>query len=111
MDDSSIFAQIDAFVQRCRDLIDVCESQRQFVRKSSATKGLPGPLPSFGGTKGQETIDGILGIESSFITCIDKLRRLAYDVLDVRASHWFDDYHLFKDGIYSCSFLCAFHIL
>ena len=44
IDDASIFAQIDAFVQRCRDLIDVCESQRQFVRKSSATKGLPGKI-------------------------------------------------------------------
>ena len=98
MEDSSIFAQIDAFIQRCRDLIDICESQRQFVRKSSATKGLPGPLPSFGGTKGQETVDGILGIESSFSMHIDRLRKLDYDVLDVRASRWFDDYHAFKDG-------------
>ena len=101
MEDSSIFAQIDAFIQRCRDLIDICESQRQFVRKSSATKGQPGPLPSFGGTKGQETIDGILGIETSFNMHIDRLRKLEYDVLDVRASHWFDDYHAFKDGNYS----------
>lgn len=99
IDDASIFAQIDAFVQRCRDLIDVCESQRQFVRKSSATKGLPGPLPTFGGTKGQETVDGILGIESSFNVHIDKLRKLNYDVLDVRVSSWFDDYHIFKDAV------------
>lgn len=52
-----------------------------------------------GGTKGQETIDGILGIESSFNIHVDKLRKLDYDVLDVRVSHWFDDYHVFKDAV------------
>jgi hypothetical protein len=31
---SNIFAQIDAFVQRCRDLLEVCEGQVQFSRKN-----------------------------------------------------------------------------
>ena len=52
IDDASVFAQIDAFVQRCRDLIEVCESQMQFVRKSANYTG-PGPVPNFGGTKAQ----------------------------------------------------------
>jgi hypothetical protein len=30
----------------------------QFVRKSSKTKGKPGPIPAFGGTKAQEIVDG-----------------------------------------------------
>lgn len=34
-DPSSIFAQIDAFVQRCRDLLEVCEGQVLFARKSA----------------------------------------------------------------------------
>ena len=63
-DEASIFAQIDAFVQRCRDLIEVCEGQIQFCRTSTAvaqnddddaalakTKR-SGPLPKFGGTRG-----------------------------------------------------------
>ena len=54
IDDASIFAQVDAFVQRCRDLIEVCESQMQFCRKSAETKNESGPLPLFGGTKSQE---------------------------------------------------------
>ena len=32
-DDGSIFAHIDAFVQRCKDLLDVCEAQNQFAPK------------------------------------------------------------------------------
>jgi dynein heavy chain len=51
IDDASVFAQIDAFVQRCRDLIEICENQMQFVRKTALTKGKPGGLPHFGGTK------------------------------------------------------------
>merc|ERR1719502_2435463 len=65
-DDASIFAQIDAFVQRCRDLLEVCEGQIQFARKSSETHGKPGPLPQFGGTRGQEITKALLGIQASF---------------------------------------------
>jgi dynein heavy chain len=86
IDDASIFAQIDAFVQRCRDLIEVCESQMQFVRKSAHTtiKGGAGPVPHFGGTRAQEIVEGIHGIQNSFEIHIDELRKLKYDVLDVK---------------------------
>jgi dynein heavy chain, axonemal len=99
MDDASIFAQVDAFVQRCRDLIEVCESQMQFVRKSSETVDQPGPLPVFGGTKAQEIADAIYGIQGSFEHLVDRLRRLDYDILDVRISKWHDDYHHFKNAV------------
>ncbi|KAJ3056564.1 hypothetical protein HK097_005961 [Rhizophlyctis rosea] len=51
-DQSSIFAQIDAFVQRCRDLLEVCEGQIQFARKING--GERAPVPFFGGSKGLE---------------------------------------------------------
>lgn len=99
IDDASIFAQIDAFVQRCRDLIEVCESQMQFVRKCAATKGNPGPIPHFGGTKAQEIVDGISGIQESFEHHVDRLRKLDYDILDVKVSRWHDDYSHFKNDV------------
>jgi len=99
IEDASIFAQIDAFVQRCRDLIEVCESQMQFVRKSSETKGSAGPVPQFGGTKAQEIVDGITGIQASFEIHVERLRNLDYDFLDVRVSKWHDDYHHFKNTV------------
>lgn len=99
IDDASIFAQIDAFVQRCRDLIEVCESQMQFVRKSAATVGFPGPVPQFGGTKANEIVEGINGIQASFELQIERLRKLDYSVLDVRSGKWHDDYHLFKNVV------------
>ncbi|KAJ3021850.1 hypothetical protein HKX48_007626 [Thoreauomyces humboldtii] len=51
-DESSIFAQIDAFVQRCRDLLEVCEGQIQFARKLNG--GEKATIPFFGGSKGLE---------------------------------------------------------
>jgi len=99
IDDASIFAQIDAFVQRCRDLIEICESQMQFVRKSADTKGAPGPIPHFTGTKAQEIIDGIIGIQESFEHHLERLKKLEYDVLDVKISKWHDDYNHFKSDV------------
>lgn len=51
-DQSSIFAQIDAFVRRCRDLLEVCEGQIQFARKIPG--GAVMEIPIFGGSRGHE---------------------------------------------------------
>ncbi|CAM9228342.1 unnamed protein product, partial [Choristocarpus tenellus] len=91
--------QIDAFVQRCSELLEVCEGQIQFSRKSAATKGQPGPLPEFGGTRGQEVTKALLGIQASFEGQIEKLRNLDYAVLDVKTSRWHNDYNSFKNVV------------
>jgi dynein heavy chain len=71
----------------------------QFARKSSATNGQPGPLPEFGATRGQEITKGLLGIEASFESHVDRLRRLDYDILDVKISRWHDDHNIFKNQV------------
>ena len=38
MDDSSVFAKIDAFMQRCDDLIEICEGRKQFILSTCFTK-------------------------------------------------------------------------
>ena len=96
-DDTSIFAQVDAFVQRCRDLLEVCEGQIQFARKYSSQE--KGSLPYFGGNRGQEIVKSLLGIEAQFEAHVDKLRRLQYDILDVKITHWHGDFNVFKNGV------------
>ena len=73
---------------RCRDLLEVCEGQIQFARKSKETQGQPGPLPQFGGTRGQEITKALLGIQASFANQIARLRNLDYEILDVKTSRW-----------------------
>ena len=79
--------------------MQVCEGQIQFARKSSDTNGEPGPLPQFGGTRGQEITKALLGIQASFEGQIARLRNLDYEILDVKTSRWHDDYNYFKNQV------------
>ena len=104
-DQSSIFAQIDAFVQRCRDLIEVCEGQIQFARIIPGGKKLD--IPIFGGSKGIEIAKGYFfcanhsleDIEISFNKLIASLWNIRSFILDVKATRWHDDYNSFKQGV------------
>ena len=91
-DESRIFAQIDAFMQRCRDLLEVCESQHQFTRNS-------GDMPTFSGAKGEEIFKNLTRIQTSFQRLISNISALKYDILDVKATRWHDDYSAFKNGV------------
>ncbi|GIM07381.1 hypothetical protein Vretimale_11536 [Volvox reticuliferus] len=90
-DISSIFAHIDAFLQRCKDLLEVCEAQLQFAPRT--------PLPVFGGTYGPEVKKSIVDIQESFQGLVRILKSLTYDILDVKATRWHDDFNAFKSGV------------
>lgn len=100
-EESAIFAEIDAFVQRCRDMWEVCEGQIQFCRRSlfPVPDGPEGQLPAFGGTKGLEIQKSLLDIQKTFEKQIQMLRVLEYDILDVKATKWHDDYGLYKNAV------------
>lgn len=88
----SIFSQVDAFVQRCVDLKQICKGQLQFARKDIENQA----LPHFGGTRGREITENIREIERSFNKQIDRIRTLDYNILDVKITHWHTDYNKFK---------------
>ena len=76
-DAANIFAQIDAFVQRCRDLLEVWEGQLQFERQSIALrKGLDpkSALPVFAGSHGPETLSALIDIEHRFDALLHRLK-------------------------------------
>ncbi|ORZ33974.1 dynein heavy chain and region D6 of dynein motor-domain-containing protein [Catenaria anguillulae PL171] len=97
-DHSSIFAQIDAFVQRCRDLLELCEGQMQFARKL-APGGKKLPIPIFGGAKGAEIGKSLEDIEKSFESHLAHLWTIRDLILDVKATRWHDDYNAFKQAV------------
>ncbi|KAI9224867.1 dynein heavy chain and region D6 of dynein motor-domain-containing protein [Blastocladiella britannica] len=97
-DHSSIFAQIDAFVQRCRDLLELCEGQMQFARKL-APGGKKLPIPIFGGSKGAEIGKSLEDIEKSFESQLSHLWQIRDLILDVKATRWHDDYNSFKQAV------------
>jgi dynein heavy chain len=56
LDTASIFAHLDVFVQRCRDLHDVCAAQLQFSAPADAR-------PAFGGCYAPELSKRIADIQ------------------------------------------------
>ncbi|KAI8799348.1 dynein heavy chain and region D6 of dynein motor-domain-containing protein, partial [Cladochytrium replicatum] len=96
-DQSSIFAQIDAFVQRCRDLLEVCEGQIQFARKVNGNE--KSPLPIFGGCRGPEIAKSLEDIELAFEKHLSHLWGIRAYILDVKATRWHDDYNNFKQSV------------
>ena len=91
-DESRIFAQIDAFMQRCRDLLEVCESQHQFALSSK-------DMPTFSGVRGDEIAKSLSRIQGSFQRVLAHISGLTYDILDVKATRWHDDYNAFKTAV------------
>ncbi|KAJ8310645.1 hypothetical protein KUTeg_012510 [Tegillarca granosa] len=96
LDKGSIFAQIDAFVQRCKDLIEVCESQIHFARREDGNKA---EMPHFAGQKGPEIARSLQEIETTFEKNLGHLRAVKKTILDVKATSWHDDYNRFRAGI------------
>ena len=54
---------MDAFVQRCRDLIEVCNCQIHFARWGDGEKT---KMPILGGQRGPEIARSLLEIEETF---------------------------------------------
>ncbi|KAI9356982.1 dynein heavy chain and region D6 of dynein motor-domain-containing protein [Zopfochytrium polystomum] len=96
-DQSSIFAQVDAFVQRCRDLMEVCEGQIQFARKMAGNEKMP--IPIFGGCNGPDIAKSFEDIENAFDRQIESLWKIRHFILDVKATRWHDDFNSFKQGV------------
>ncbi|KAM4844901.1 dynein axonemal heavy chain 2 isoform 2-T2 [Thomomys bottae] len=96
LDQTSIFAQVDAFVQRCKDLIEICDCQYHFARWED---GKQGPLPCFFGAQGPQITRNLLEIEDIFHKSLSMLRSVRGDILDVKNTFWHEDYNKFRASV------------
>ncbi|XP_065104586.1 dynein axonemal heavy chain 2-like [Paramisgurnus dabryanus] len=95
LSETSIFALVEAFVQRCKDLIEVCECQQQFARRE---EGEQAQLPCFAGRQGLEVTQNLLNIEATFEKNLQVLGSVK-DILDVRNTSWHDGYTRFRSEV------------
>ena len=94
---AALFTLVDAFTQRCRDLLHICDGQKQFLRKNNATKkGESGPMPKFCGSKESEAVKMLLEIETLFKSHAKKLQNVSYNILDVKSTKWHEDFNEYK---------------
>jgi len=95
-DGALIFAQLEAFLQRCHDLMDICDSQLQFVQKKYSNCGLN---QAFKYINNKAILKGIIDIEVNFLLHIDRLKKLDYNILDIQKSKWHEDFKAFKTAV------------
>ncbi|XP_078057018.1 dynein axonemal heavy chain 2 [Mustelus asterias] len=96
LDNTSVFAQVDAFIQRCRDLLEVCDCQEFFARWED---GEQTPLPCFGGHRGPDITRSLLEIEATFDKNLQMLKHMKNEILDVKNTFWHDEYSRFRSAI------------
>uniref|UniRef100_A0ABM5EJD6 Dynein axonemal heavy chain 2 isoform X2 n=1 Tax=Pogona vitticeps TaxID=103695 RepID=A0ABM5EJD6_9SAUR len=96
LDQTSIFAQVDAFVQRCKDLLEVCDSQQHFAGWEDGKKT---PLPCFFGQRGPEMARSLLEIKETFNKYLKNLWNVKGGILDVKNTSWHEDFNRFRAGV------------
>ncbi|KAJ4429794.1 hypothetical protein ANN_21998 [Periplaneta americana] len=87
LDNGSIFNHVDSFVQRCRDMIEICEAMIIFGRKDE-TKFIP--EPRFGGTRGEEFEMIFKRVERTFESNLQAIWDVQTTILDVNAASWYN---------------------
>ena len=92
---AGIFTQIDAFMQRCRDLQDIADCQSQFARWLDGEKA---PVPNIG--DGESPLSsGLENIEKIYDKCLQSLYEVKQTILDPSDSSWNDNYQKFRLGV------------
>lgn len=100
LNDTSIFAATDAFMQRCEDLVEICRGRTQFMNliKCEDNEAKSSDLVDrlFKAMNDGDMETTFLTVSKTFRTQIDRLRNLHYNILDARVTQWHDDYNALK---------------
>ncbi|XP_050296141.1 dynein axonemal heavy chain 2 isoform X2 [Anthonomus grandis grandis] len=93
LDRAPIFNHVDSYMQRCKDMIEVCEAMIVFGRYDETEK-IPKPL--FGTSKGIQFESWADRIEKMFNDSLDDIEKVKLRVLDVQQAEWYDDILKFR---------------
>ena len=109
LNDASIFAEVDAFVQRCDDLLEICQGRKQFISVLQGNGDVDSEEKKviFGGSNGSEIEQSLETVSKTFIGQIERLSNLQYDILDAKAVQWHSDFSAFRAAIKVILIFCA----
>ncbi|PNW78281.1 hypothetical protein CHLRE_09g403800v5 [Chlamydomonas reinhardtii] len=84
---NSLFARLDSFLERCHDMMDLMSTCMQFNRLERV---------EIGGTKGKVLTNGVKAIHQDFTSAVEKFQQVTYDVMDVDAKQFDEDFFGFR---------------
>lgn len=87
---NALFMRLDSFVERCSDILDLTETIVQFSLLAKV---------EVGGTKGKTLTDTVQVIYSDFQAAVQGILYVDYDIMDVGAKKFDDDFFFFRKRI------------
>ena len=82
--------RLDSFLERCHDILDLTQTIVQFSKLAKI---------EVGGTKGKTLTTSVQQIHTDFQIAVDKFKGVDYDIMDVSAKKFDDDFYEFRCSI------------
>lgn len=87
---NALFMRLDSFLERCHDILDLTQTIVQFTKLAKI---------EVGGTKGKTLTASIKQIYEDFLNAVAKFKAVPYDIMDVGAKAFDDDFYDFRCSI------------
>lgn len=87
---NALFMRLDSFLERCHDILDLTQTIVQFSKLAKI---------EVGGTKGKTLTASIKQIYEDFHHAVAKFKAVPYDIMDVGAKAFDDDFYDFRCAI------------
>ncbi|RYG70338.1 hypothetical protein EON64_00425, partial [archaeon] len=87
---NALFMRLDSFLERCHDILDLTQTIVQFSKLAKI---------EVGGTKGKTLTASIKQIYEDFHQAVAKFKAVPYDIMDVGAKAFDDDFYEFRCSI------------
>lgn len=84
---NALFLRLDQFLERCHDIKDFCSTIMQFSKLQRI---------EIGGTKGKTLTSSAQQIHAGFQRAVDTFKEVQYDIMDVSAKTFDDDFYEFR---------------
>ncbi|KAL1498812.1 hypothetical protein AB1Y20_014117 [Prymnesium parvum] len=87
---NALFARLDAFLERCHDLKELCKTVLQFERLEKI---------EIGGNKGRTLSASVAQMHADFQRVLERMTAADYDVLNIEMKQFDDDFYTFRSEI------------
>lgn len=87
---NALFMRLDSFLERCHDILDLTQTIVQFTKLAKI---------EIGGTKGKTLTASIKQIHEDFLKTVANFKDVPYDIMDVGAKNFDDDFYEFRCAI------------
>ncbi|GAB9467560.1 hypothetical protein Gpo141_00004900 [Globisporangium polare] len=84
---NALFVRLDAFLERCHDVLELTQTICQFQKLAAM---------EIGGTKGKTLTTSVHQIFADFQDTLLQMKNVHYDLMDLDAKHFEDDFYAFR---------------